>query len=580
MVEALGAESLCHAFQITAAAHADRVALRSHDDAVSITWKGYADRVRSVAAGLASLGVGEGDTVAMLLANRHEFSLLDTGALHLGAVPFSLYHTNPPELIATILRNSQSKVVVTEPAYLERVLQTRERYGLIERVVVAAGSGGDLTFEEMEGGGDPAFDFEGTWRRVGGDHVATLVYTSGTTGEPKGVEHLHRGLLWHVGAMNKLWPVSPGGRVVSYLPMAHIAERYISHYTSFASGYTITCCPNPSELSAALVSTRPTRLFGVPRIYEKLRAGVLGMAEGDAALGEAIEAGSARVRAEQAGSDVPVVSPEHEALYAGVREKLGLDQLEWSGVAAAPTPYVVLEFFHAIGVRVAELWGMSECCLAVTNPPDRIKLGTVGKPVPGVEVKLADDGEILLRSPGNMRSYRNAPEKTAEAFDAARFLRTGDIAVADEDGYLKIVDRKKELIINSAGKNMSPAHIESVVKEESPLIAQVVAIGDARKYVTALIVLDEDGAQGAAERYGITGGIVAVAASAEVRAEIEGAVARGNERLARVEQIKTFTVLPTAWVPGGDELTPTMKLKRRVINTKYATQIAELYAEA
>jgi long-subunit acyl-CoA synthetase (AMP-forming) len=575
---ALAASSLCEAFQLTAAANAERVALRSPDGGTKITWREYAASVRAIAAGLASLGIGDCDTVALLLSNRPEFHLADTAAIHLGAAPYSIYHTNPPEQIVPLLANSAARVLVTEPMFLERARAAQQLHPALEHLVVVDGDGPEMSFADLEAAGHPEFDF-GAWRKVGPDHVATLVYTSGTTGEPKGVEHTHGGLLFGLNCLQRLAPVSREGRVVSYLPMAHIAERYISHYSSLAFGYSITACADPKQLSGAITGTRPTRFFGVPRIYEKLSAGASAMIEADetGALPGALAAGLAAVRAEQAGEDPPALSDEHEASLARVREALGLDQVEWAGVAAAPSPYAVLEFFHAIGVRIAELWGMSECVLSTSNPPERIKLGTVGVAIPGVEIKLADDGEILVRGPNVTKRYRKDPEKTAEAIDPEGWLHSGDIAVADADGYLKIVDRKKELIINSAGKNMSPAHIECMIKEQSPLIGQVVAIGDARQYVTALVVLDDDAVARVGAEHGVPADPVAAAESAYVQDTMREAVLRGNERLARVEQVKAFKVLPVFWAPGGDELTPTMKLKRRVIAEKYADEIDTLY---
>jgi long-subunit acyl-CoA synthetase (AMP-forming) len=563
-LSALKQPSLCAAFQLTAAANAERPALVTADGSVQITWAQYADRVRAIAAGLASLGVGDGDCVALLLGNRPEFHLVDTAVMHLGATPFSIYHTNSPEQIDYVVGNADAKVLITEAAFLDRVLETRRRFGSIEHLVVVDTADGDLTLNELEARGDADFDVEAAWRAVAADHVATLVYTSGTTGSPKGAQHTHAGLLFQLGAMQKLWPISPEGRVVSYLPMAHIAERYISHYASLAFGYTITCCANPKELPLAITTCRPTRFFGVPRIYEKLQVAALAVADADPALRAAVDAGLARVRGE-----LGMLSPEHEEALAGLRARLGLDQLEWCSVAAAPTPYSVLEFFHAIGVEIAELWGMTECLFATSNPPGAIKLGTVGPAAPGVEIRLADDGEILVRSPGLMIGYRNDPERTREAVDEEGFLHSGDVATCDEDGYFKVVDRKKEIIINSAGKNMSPAHIEGTIKQESPLIAQVVAIGDARQYVTALVVLDAEAA-GSSD-------IAALASDEDVRAQIDAAIARANERLARVEQIKTYRILSVAWEPGGDELTPTMKLKRKPIAEKYAAEIEALY---
>jgi long-subunit acyl-CoA synthetase (AMP-forming) len=267
-------------------------------------------------------------------------------------------------------------------------------------------------------------------------------------------------------------------------------------------------------------------------------------------------------------------------LFAGLRSMLGLDEAISVNVGAAPTPREVLVFFHAIGIPLAELWGMSETCGAgACNPPGRVKIGTVGPPGPGVEVRLADDGELLIRSDVVMPGYRNAPDKTAEALDADGWLHTGDIAEIDEDGYIRIVDRKKEIIINAAGKNMSPANIESTLKGASPLIGQACVIGDGRRYNTALIVLDSDFAPAWAAQQGIAeADLPSLARDERMRAAVQAGVDAANAQLARVEQIKKFVLVQGDWLPGGDEITPTMKLKRKPIAAKYAAQIEEMYS--
>jgi long-subunit acyl-CoA synthetase (AMP-forming) len=259
---------------------------------------------------------------------------------------------------------------------------------------------------------------------------------------------------------------------------------------------------------------------------------------------------------------------------------LGLDQVKAIHVGAAPTPVEVLEFFHAIGLPLAELWGMSETCGAgAANPPEKIKIGTVGPPAPGVEIKLAEDGEVLIRSDVVMLGYRNLPDKTAEVMTDDGFLRTGDIGQLDEDNYLKIVDRKKEIIINAAGKNMSPANVEAALKASSALIGQAACIGDGRSYNTALIVLDSDFAPAWAAQHGIEdASLEALARNDEMRAAVQEGVDAANAKLARVEQIKKFTIVEGDWLPGGDELTPTMKLKRKPIDAKYADAIEAMYA--
>jgi long-chain acyl-CoA synthetase len=542
--EALAQPTFCAAFQLTAAAYGDHPALTTPDGSVGLSWSEYAERVRRVAEGLASLGVEHEDCVGLLLSNRLEFHIVDNAAVHLGAIPFSVYHTNPPEQIVPLLENSGAKVMVTEAVFLDRVLKARELHPELEHVVVVDGSGdGLISLDDLEGRTQPGFDFEERWRSSKADDVVTLVYTSGTTGEPKGVQHTHATIMASCLSLHTYAPFTPHGRVVSYLPMAHIAERFISHYCSQVFGLTICACANPKELSAALAVTHPTRVFGVPRIYDKLMAAVQDMAAAD---------------------------PD------GVRAKLGLDQSEWTGVAAAPSALSTLEFFHAIGINLIEFWGMSECIFSVTPPRDRVKLGRIGMAAPGVEIRLAGDGEILVKGPNLMIGYRGEPEKTAEAIDVDGWLHSGDVAEADEEGYLKIVDRKKEIIINSAGKNMSPSKIELAIKQECPLIAQVVAIGDRRPYVTALVVLDEDACAQHSE-YEQAGGLAAFSRTTAAREAVANAVAAGNERLARVEQVKKHAVLDVAWPPGSAEVTPTMKLRRRPIVEKYATTIDALY---
>jgi long-subunit acyl-CoA synthetase (AMP-forming) len=291
-----------------------------------------------------------------------------------------------------------------------------------------------------------------------------------------------------------------------------------------------------------------------------------------------------RVRREQRGEPVPddVAARAEQAdarFFAGWRKMLGLDEVVAIHVGAAPTPVEVLEFFHAIGLKVAELWGMSETCgVGTINPPRRIKIGTVGPPLPMVELKLAEDGEVLLRSGANMVGYRNQPEKTAETFTEDGFLKTGDIGELDEDNYLRIVDRKKELIINAAGKNMSPANIEATLKAASPVIGQACCIGDRRPFNTALIVLDSDFAPAWAAQQGIADtSLEALAQDERVREIVQQGVDEANAKLARVEQIKKFHIVRGDWLPGGDELTPTMKLKRKPIDQKYAADIEAMY---
>jgi len=588
---ALAAETMARAFRVTAAERAGDVAIRTKGDEFSITWGELRERVDALAGGLAKLGVGRGDTVALLLSNRPEFHLCDLAAMMLGATPFSLYTTYTPEQIRYLISDSQAKVLICEQQYLAQVREARRELPGLEYVIVVDGDAplGTLALADVEGS-NPDFDVEAAVAQIQPTDVLTLIYTSGTTGPPKGVQLIHRNLRALVQSTAGMIEFPRDGRVISWLPAAHVAERNAHHYLPIVFGLQITCCPDPREVLAYLPEVRPSWFFAVPRIWEKLKAGLETMVEGQpperqAQLQAALAAGIEKVRLEQAGEPVPAALAEQVAqadaeIFAGLRSMLGLDQVEAINVGAAPTPVEVLEFFHAIGLPLAELWGMSETCGAGSvNPKERIKLGTVGPPAPGVEIKLDDDGEVLVRSDVVMLGYRNLPEKTRETFTDDGWLRTGDIGRFDDDGYLKIVDRKKELIINAAGKNMSPANIEATLKSASPLIGQAACIGDRRPYNTALIVLDADFAPAWAAGQGIEDtALEALAEDERVRAAIQEAVDAANAKLARVEQIKKFHIVRGDWLPGGDELTPTMKLKRKPIAEKYAQRIDGMYA--
>ena len=588
---ALRASTLAEAFRITGAERADEVAIRTRQDEFAITWGELRERVDALAGGLARLGVQRGDTVALMLSNRPEFHLCDLAAMMLGATPFSLYTTYTPEQIGYLIGDAQAKVLICEQQYLPQVREARRELPELEYVILVDGDAplGTLALSEVEGS-NPDFDVAASIARIQPTDVLTLIYTSGTTGPPKGVQLIHRNLMGTVEGAAEMIDFPPDGRVISWLPAAHIAERNAHHYLPIVFGLQITCCHDPREVLSYLPEVRPTWFFAVPRIWEKLKAGLETMVAGQpeerrAELQAALDAGVRKVRLEQAGEPVPAELAEQVAkadaeIFSGLRAMLGLDRVEAINVGAAPTPIEVLEFFHAIGLPLAELWGMSETCGAGTvNPREKIKLGTVGPAAPKVEIKLDADGEVLVRSDVVMLGYRNLPEKTAEALTDDGWLRTGDIGVLDEDGYLTIVDRKKELIINAAGKNMSPANIEATLKSASPLIGQACCIGDRRPYNTALIVLDTDFAPVWAAQQGIEDTTLeSLAGQERVRAAVQEAVDAANAKLARVEQVKRFQIVAGDWLPGGDELTPTMKLKRKPIGEKYADAIEELYA--
>jgi long-chain acyl-CoA synthetase len=550
---ALEATTVCEAFQLTAALNADRLALRT-GRGVELTFAECADRVRQIAAGLYELGVRHGETVGLMLLNRPEFNLCDCAAMHLGAIPFSIYNTSSPEQIAYLFRNAGNRVVITERQFLD-VIKAAGVDALDHVICVDGAPGGALSLGDVERLDPDGFDFEAAWRAVEPDDLITLCYTSGTTGAPKGVQLTHANLLAEARGVIQVLDWRPGDRITSYLPHAHMADRFTAHYALMCYGQQVTVVNDPRAVVAALPDVRPTIWAAVPRVWEAIKAALEAQGIIDpAALGE-----------EQ---------------RAAVRAKLGLDQCRWAIAGAAPIPVEVLEYFAVLGIPICEVWGMSELsCIATCNPPGRMKLGTVGPPIPGVEVHLADDGELLCRGPIRMMGYRNDPERTADAIDSEGWLHTGDVAEIDDDGYVKIVDRKKELIISAAGKNMSPANIEARLKTSSALIGQACVVGDRRPYNVALIVLDPDVCtQWAAEQGLDDSSPAALATAPGVREEVSRGVEEANSHLSRPEQIKRFTILPTDWLPGNDELTPTMKLKRKPIAEKYSAQIDELYA--
>ncbi|MEA2214398.1 MAG: long-chain acyl-CoA synthetase, partial [Solirubrobacteraceae bacterium] len=460
--DALSQPTLCAAFQLVAQRDPDGVALETFGASEPVTWRRFAERVRGLTGGLHALGVGHDDTVAILLRNRPVFNVVDTAALHLGAVPFSLYATEPVEQMVALVADSRAQVIVTEAHFLDKVRAVATRSPGVRHVIVedsAELDGPELALAAVEQAAPDGFDFENTWRGVQEEMIATLVYTSGTTGAPKAVQISHRAIMNSLRGVDHHVSADPH-RGVSFLPAAHITDRFICHYSTLGLGGRLVCVPDPDDLWEAIATTRPTRFFGVPRTCEKLAGRARSLIDADSALGEALAVGYERVRAEQTGREL---SPERaaaagaaHAALAPVREHLGLDQVQWFAVAAAPTAYEVLEFHHAVGLNLAELWGMSEFMMATMNPPDRIKLGTVGIPLPTVQVDIAGDGELLLRGGHACSGYRNDPERTAQMRDGDGWVHSGDLAGIDGDGYLKIIGRKKEQMINSSGKNLVP----------------------------------------------------------------------------------------------------------------------------
>ncbi|MCX4092895.1 AMP-dependent synthetase/ligase [Nocardia sp. alder85J] len=579
------------AFQQTAVLRPHQVALRTVGGTQQITWREYAQRVRAIAAGLAKLGVRHGDTVGLMLTNRPEFNLVDTAVLHLGGTPFSVYNTSSPEQIAHVFGNAGNRVVVTEQAFLTAV---RGSGVPLEHLVLVDGpaTAEVVSLHDLEEDPADGFDFDAAWQAVRPEDLATLIYTSGTTGPSKGVEITHANIIAQVAAQQRdIMRAGFDDRGVSYLPAAHVADRISGHCTNLLTGMTITCVPDAREIAAALPDARPTTFFGVPRVWQKIKAGIEArLAEAgpvQQALAQwAIGAGTTAAKISAAGARPgPLPAAQRrlaDALVLGkLRAALGLDELRVAASGAAAIPPETLEFLLGLGFTVTEVWGMSETTgVGTFTDLSAPRPGSVGRALGDLQLRLGDDGELLVRGASVTHGYRGMPEQTAEAIDADGWLHTGDVATLADDGYVTIVDRKKELLITAAGKNISPANVENAVKAASSLPGVVVAVGDGRAYLTALIVLDADVAVLRAKALGMPGADVALLAEhPRIVEEVRAAIRSGNTRLARVEQIKRFTILPRIWEPGGIELTPTLKLRRTPIAAEYATEIDALYTD-
>jgi long-chain acyl-CoA synthetase len=581
--------------QVTA--RPDAVALRwrpagSETATASMTWAEYADQACRVAAGLQALGVRPGQRVVLMMRNRPEFHPADVGVLLAGATPISIYNSSSPEQIEYLVNHSEAvAAIVGDVGMLERFLKVRSELSTVQTLVLVddpdgLAPGDVVPFADLLGAAP--VDLEEAAGRVRPDDLATLIYTSGTTGPPKGVMISHYNLCWIAESMTRATgePIA-GWRQVSFLPMAHIAERLVTHLFHIGEGTEVTTCPDPAELASYLREVRPEHFLGVPRVWEKLYAGITAAVSADpekqAGFERALEVGRKAAAVRVTGAPLPAdLAAAWEqvdaAAFANIRKMVGLDQMRIALTGAAPIPRPVLDFFLNIGVPLSEVYGLSECTGPMTWARMPVRPGTVGPPIPGQELKLLHDGEVCCRGGNVFSGYLKDPERTAEMLDDEGWLHSGDIGEIDEAGYVKIVDRKKELIITAGGKNISPANLEAAIKSY-PLIGQACAIGDARPYMTALIVLDPDVAPAWAKSQGIEFSSLAdLAVHADVRAEVERCVAEANTRFSQVEQIKKIALLPTEWPPDSDELTPTMKLKRRGVVAKYAEEIENLYA--
>ncbi|MGW4130184.1 AMP-dependent synthetase/ligase [Amycolatopsis japonica] len=569
----------------------------------TLTWAEFRTAIAEVSRGLAGLGLGVRDRMLIMAPSSPEHLIADLAAAHLGAIPCTAYATLSPEQIGFVARHSAAGVVVLAGAdELDRWSQVLDdlpalrHVVLLEASVIPQDDKRFLSFADLRAAGAEAHAadpeaFETAWSAITPDDPLSMIYTSGTTGDPKGVVLSHRNAIYQAVAVQKLHDSPMHATNIAYLPLAHIAERELSIYMPIVWAGHVHTVGDPTGVVGALGQVHPKSFFGVPRVWEKMVAGLKNLLgslpeekrNGLIGANELLQQGY-KLRSD--GKEVPPelaekIAQTDAAALAPVRAMLGLDQIEVASSGAAALPVEILYFIAGLGVEIQEVWGLSETTGAVTsNTPTAFKAGSVGRPLEGIEVKVAEDGELLVRGAIVFLGYLQADGTIKPDVDADGWLATGDIGTIDERGFVTITDRKKELIITSSGKNIAPTKIEGLLKEH-PLIGQAVAIGEKRPYVTALIVVDDEIAPGWATANGIQlAEGESLADNAEVRAEIEKAVEAANARLARIEQIKRYHVIPKAWTPETGEVTPTLKLKRRIINDRYAPTIADLYAAA
>lgn len=569
----------------------------------TLSWAAARRRIGELAAGFRALGVRRGEIVLLMMGNRPEHWLGDLALVHLGAVPVTVYGTAAPEQIAHVVRHSRARLAVVEgprerarwEPLLDDPAARLERLVVVEPPDDPSGTGGATArcegFAAVAARGAEAYDpvsFEAAWRQGDPDDTLTVVYTSGTTGDPKGVVVSHRHVLLNAVALDGVVELPDHAAHLSYLPFAHIAERMLGLYLPVFRAAHVHLCPDPAQVAPLARELRPAQFFGMPRVWEKLAAAVGGALaelpeEHRAAVAAAAETARAHVAYRERGQRPPDgLAAAYAAAKAQVLDPLlaaaGFDRLVWTASASAPMPPEVVRFWAGFGIVIMDAWGLTETVgVATTNAPGGFRLGSVGRPLAGLEVRTAADGEIEVRGRTVCAGYLRGDGAVEPATGADGWFRTGDVGRIDADGYLWLTDRKKDMIVTSTGKNVSPALVENALKEH-PLIGQALAHGDGRSYVVALLVLDPELAPAWAARHGIEGSLSELARHPHVRAEVERGVEAANSRLNRTEQVKRFSLLGEEWRPETGELTPSLKLRRRVIRHKYGQILERMYA--
>lgn len=545
---------------------------------------------------LKDLGVGKGDKVVMMIRNRQEFHAIDLAVLFCGATPVSIYNSSAPDQIQYLINDCGAKVAILEDdGFLQRFESVREKLPTIEHIALieAEGAGDDIIrFSDMVAA-EPA-DLAAEAETAELADTATIIYTSGTTGPPKGVMLSHSNIAWTLESVGQSMRDQTdiadfaGKRHVSYLPMAHVMERLLGHYYMVDFATKVYCCPETAQMPAVVRETKPNVFIGVPRVWEKMYAGVNAAISADPEKEQQFNDGVAAAIPIMAKMTNGTATDEEiatwnfldEVGFKAIRGLIGLDEVEIGISGAAPIPAEILEWFRAIGVPLSEGYGMSETT-AVLSWAAAAKPGYVGIAATGVEMKIAEDGEVLARGGNMFEGYLGLPDKTAEAIDDDGWVHTGDIGIMDDEGYLKIVDRKKELIITAGGKNISPANLEAALKM-IPLVGQACAVGEQKPFVAALVVLDPDASAAWAAEHGLDGdaaSMEAMAQNPDVVAEVEAGLIEAMADFNGAESVKKVKILGNEWMPDTELLTPTSKLKRRGILSTFADEIDALYAK-
>ena len=579
-------------FDATVDAHGDRPAMKIKRDGSwqTTTWREYRDQVRRAAKGFIQLGLEPGGGVSIIGYNCTEWFVADIGAIYAGGVPAGIYTTNSADQCHYIAEHSDADIAVVEDAtQLAKFKEIRERLPRLKAIVLMHGTDDDegvYSWEELLAAGAAASD-DDLQARIDGqaeEDCCTLIYTSGTTGPPKAVMISHDNITWTAQATMELIEAGPTDVLVSYLPLSHIAEQMVSLHGPLNLGACTCFAESLDALGDNLREIRPTYFLGVPRVWEKIQAKMVAAGAQNPPLKKKIAAwarrqGLAGGFAEQEGRSKPFFYPLADKLvFSKVKEKLGLDRCKLQITSAAPISRDTLEFFLSLGIPIYEVYGMSECTgPATVSTPGRYRTGKAGYCLPGAELKIAEDGEVCMRGRHVFKGYYKNPDATAEAIDSDGWLHSGDIGTIDEKGFLQITDRKKDLIITAGGENVAPQLIEGALKA-IPVIGQAVVIGDRRKYLSALLTLDPERVVAEAKAAGSPAGSAAEAATCETfRAHLQAQIDGVNKGLARVQTVKRWVVIPAEFTIDGGELTPTMKIKRKVIGQKYSDQIESLY---